>query len=176
MKTATLGSISHGTLRSEDLLETFGKELEWQIQRNGEYFSKPENFTERDRLNNLACEALDCWLDDGETLDPAKEDLIAELINETLPDALQSFCAPYCFFGAHHGDGADFGFWLSDIEDIKEQVEFSSSKEQEEPGSTYRGEWLHVNERGNCALYVRGEIADADGNCKVNDCEIWSVV
>ncbi len=167
IKYASFSSISTATLRSEDLIEAFANHLEWQIQRNGDYLSRPENFAQRDRLNNLLGEAQDVWTDDGKELDPEKEDLIAELINESLPDALNEFCAPYSYFGTHPGDGADFGFWPSDIEDIKEQVEFVSSKDQEYPDDDFQGEWLHINERGNCALYVRENGKDQ---------EIWSIV
>jgi hypothetical protein len=39
---------------------------------------------------------------------------------------------------------------------------FSSTRESEYPPDDYEGEWLHVNERGNCTLYVR----DINGNDK----------
>ena len=164
---AKLGSISHGTLRTEDLLSAFLSELEWQLRRNGEFFCLPENFPHRDRLNNLVGEAQDCFAEDGETIDPDKEEIASELVNETLPDALQAFAGPFCYFGAHDGDGSDFGYWLQDIESIKEQVEFTSSRSMEYPPEEFQGEWLHVNERGNCTLYVRENGKDR---------EIWSVV
>lgn len=168
IKPASVGSISHRTLRTEDLLEAFGDELEWQIRRNGEYFSRPENFSERDRLNAIHGEYLDCYSEDGKTIEPAKEAIADELVNETLPDALQSFCLPYFYFGAHYGDGSDFGFWPVEIDEIKEQVGYVSSREQEYPDNAFRGEWLHVNERGNCTLYVRDETGA--------DKEIWALV
>lgn len=165
---AKIGSISHGTLRPQDLLSAFINELEWQIRRNGEFFAVPENFPHRDRLNTLIGEAQDCFSDDGESIADDKEDTADELVNETLPDALQEFAPSYCYFGSHPGDGSDIGYWPSYIEDIKEQVEFSSSKSQEYPADDFRGEWLHINERGNCTLYVR----QADGS----DREVWAIV
>lgn len=173
---AKFGSISHGTLRTEDLLEAFANELEWQIRRNGEFYSRPENFTERNRLNAIAEEANECFGEDGQTITDDKLDVAGEMVNETLVNALQEFAPPYSYFGSHCGDGSDFGYWPDGIEQIKEQVEFVSAKDNEYPADDFRGEWLHINDRGNCALYVRGEIADADGNCKVNDTEIWSLV
>lgn len=162
----SFGSISHGTLRTEDLLSSFISELEWQIRRNGEHFSNPENFGERDRLNNLIGEAQDCFSEDGQTLRGSKEQDADELVNETLPDALSLFAPAYAYFGTHCGDGADFGFWPMGIEEIKSQVEFSSTKDQEYPEEDFTGEWLHVNERGNCTLYVRENGKDR---------EIWGV-
>ena len=168
LKPAPLGSISSDTLRTQDLLSAFISALEGLMLVNGEYFSRPENFAERDRLLGAIGEAQDCFTEDGDEIEPAKEEEAGELVNETLFDALQSFAPPYTYFSAHPGDGADFGFWLSDIEDIRDQVEFVSSKEQEYPPSDFRGEWLHVNDHGNCTLYVR--VADDRDN------EIWSVV
>lgn len=85
LKTATLDSISHGTLRPEDLLSAFLHQLEWQIRRNSDYYSDPANFSERDKLNNLVGEAQDCFAEDGNEIDPEKEGEAQELINETLP-------------------------------------------------------------------------------------------
>ena len=170
MKLANIGSISHATLRSIDLLNAFAHELEWQIRRNGEHFSRPENFTERDRLNAIAESAWECFDESGDNLDVAKEESgeVDEIINETLPDALQTFCLPYFYFGTNPGDGSDFGFWPIDVGHLKDLVEFCSSKDQEYPSADFRGEWLHVNERGNCTLYVReGESLDR---------EVWPLV
>lgn len=164
LKTANIGSISHGTLRTEDLLHTFASELEWQINRNGEFLSRPENFPMCDRLAKLLGESQDAWKDDGETLQD--DDIAAELVNE-LQDALNEFAPSHCSFSAHCGDGSDFGFWPMDMEEIKEQVEFASSTEQEYPDDDFSGEWLHINERGNCTLYVRSNGKDS---------EIWSIV
>ena len=165
---AKFGSVSHGTLRTEDLLEAFANELEWQIRRNGEFYSRPENCAERDRLNAIVEEANECFGDDGGTIADDKQDIADEMANETLPDALQQFAQPYSYFGSHCGDGSDFGYWPDDIEQIKEQIEFVSSTESEFPADDFRGEWLHVNERGNCTLYVRLNAGQ--------DSEIWSLV
>lgn len=161
---ARFGSISHGTLRTEDLLSAFTSELEWQVGRNGDFLSRPENFPMRDRLANLIGEAQDAWAPDGETL--ADEGTAAELVDE-LADALQEFTPTYGYFGSHPGDGSDFGFWV-DVESVKEQVGFVSSKSQEYPDAGFVGEWLHVSDHGNATLYVR----DASGK----DAEIWSIV
>ena len=143
------------------------KELESQVGRNGAFLTLPENFPMRDRLAGLLGEAQDCFSDDGQTLMGSKEECAGELVNESLPDALSEFAPSFCYFGSHPGDGADFGYWVGEVEGIKEQVEFSSGKGEEYPADNFRGEWLHINERGNCTLYVRG----GDGQ----DVEVWSV-
>jgi hypothetical protein len=167
LKTASIGSISHGTLKTNDLLSAFISEMESLMLVNGDFFSKPENFSSRDLLNNLIGEAQDCFGDDGEIKEDS-EDLAEQLVNEDFPDKFGEYFAPsFCYFGTHPGDGSDFGFWPIDIEEIKEQVEFVSSESQEWPDDDFKGEFLHINERGNCTLYVRENGKDR---------EIWSLV
>jgi hypothetical protein len=163
MKTANIGTISHGTLRTEDLLSAFLSELEWQIRRNGEYFSKPENFWRRDKLNTVVGECQDAFSDDGQSL--IDEESACELVSD-LQDALQEFAPPYFYFGAHPGDGSDFGFWV-DIDDVKEQVEFVSGKQDEYPPENFSGEWLYVSDHGNATLYCRENGKDS---------EVWAIV
>ena len=163
LRFAKFGTVSHATLRTEDLLESFASELEWQVRRNGDFLSRPENFAMRDRLNNLVGLAQDAWAEDGQTLQD--ENAAAEMING-LQDALNEFAAPYAYFGAHPGDGSDFGYW-PDIDGVRESVDFMSSQDQEYPADDFQGEWMHINERGNCTLYVRTNGKDS---------EIWSIV
>ena len=59
-------------------------------------------------------------------------------------------------------------FLMANVESAKEDCAFVSSKEQAEPDQGFRGEWLEINDHGNCTLYVRGP--------KAVDTEIWSVV
>lgn len=183
MKTSTLsikpaqcGTVSHGTLRTEDLLNAFANELEWQIRRNGEYFSQPEHFAFRDKLNKLVGDAFDMFDESGETLTTeADENGWADEMVNNLADCLSNNFAPmYGSFGSHPGDGSDFGYWL-DVDHAKESVDFVSSRGQEFPADDFRGEWLHINDHGNCTLYVRQDSgAGSDDNHQ--DEEIWSVV
>lgn len=166
IKPAKFGSVSSATVRTADLLNAFHSALEGLALTNAEFLSMPENVKMRDGIAMILGMAQDCFGDSGEIL-PEKEDEACELIHE-LSEWLEQFTPPYAYFGAHEGDGADFGFWPIEIESIKEQVEFSSSQEQEYPADDFRGEWLHVNERGNCTLYVR-----EDGG---KDRELWSLV
>lgn len=148
LKTASIGSISHGTLRTEDLLSAFLSELEWNIRRNGNFFCLPGNFGERDRLNNLVGEAQDCFAEDGDGIDPDKEAEADELVNEALPDALQEFAPPYCDFGSHPGDGSDFGYWPS-TEAIDELPTVEDSDAAKELGEDCKS----VNDHGNVTVY-----------------------
>lgn len=160
MKYATPGSVSHGTLRPEDLLQTFAEEIKHQLNRNADL---PLSF--RQRLCDLADTALDCWLGDGETLDPEKAELIDDLLNASLPDALQEFAPPHFYFGAHPGDGADFGFWLNEC--ALQDFDGLKVNDTSEVPNDYVGEVLHVNDHGNMTLY-----ASEIGKLR----EIWAVV
>ncbi len=148
LKTASLGSISHGTLKTEDLLSAFISELEWQIGSNGEYFANPENFGERDKLAKLLGEAQDCFGDEDE-IDESKQETADELVNE-LQDALGTFAGPYCHFGTHEGDGSDFGFWPSMVE-IEDLPYYEGTDEASEAGET--GDYRVVNDHGNVTVY-----------------------
>lgn len=83
------GTISHGTLRAEDLIPRFLAALsEVDPERAAEINAdKPSDDDE---------EWMEFW------------------INNTLWDALNDCCPGGYYFGAHPGDGADFGVWPID--------------------------------------------------------------
>jgi len=147
IKPARVGSVSTGTLRTEDLLSEFMSTLESMILINGDYFSIPENRDERDKLNNLVGEAQDCWNEDGEGIDPDKEDDAEELV-ESITSALESFAPPYCYFGSHPGDGADFGFWPS-----WEQIEDLPCLPWGEEHGPQEDDYREVTDHGNVTVF-----------------------
>ena len=187
-KYARIGSISSGTLRTADLLSAYISTLEGLTLANGSWLSLPENHQTRDRYADLIGEAQDCFAENGEDIDPEKEDAASELVNEVFPEAFGDFCPSYVTFGAHPGDGADFGFW-ADVYAAREECEFVSWRSLEEarragvetdpenadyPPADFRGEWLHVNDHGNCTLYVREDSDKTPSG--YTDRELWSVV
>jgi hypothetical protein len=76
-------SISHATLRTEDLIEAFESWIE---------SVDPKGYTE------LMEEKDDDYADD-------------EWLNEVLFDAMNDYAPEGYYFGATEGDGSDFGFW-----------------------------------------------------------------
>ena len=92
-----IGSLSTGTLRTEDLLPAFANALA-DLEGN------------RNRPLIVAA--------DGE-IDYESER--ASFLLGDMQDALEVSCPPFVFFGAHPGDGADFGFW-PDMERIQETL------------------------------------------------------
>ena len=87
-----LGSISTGTLRTEDLLVAFHS----TIAASG----TPPALAE------------DGYIDGGEPYSAG------ELL-EVYTEQLESLCPPFVYFGTLEGDGADFGFW-ADFDAIDE--------------------------------------------------------
>lgn len=147
MKNARLGSISTGTLRPEGLLSAYARELESLILINGEYFANPDYFDASDQFTNLHGEALDCFAEDGEAIEEGKEDAALSII-ESLENALQYFAPLYCYFGAHPGDAADFGFW-PDHDAIDELPRVESLDEAKELGE----DCAFVNDHGNVTVF-----------------------
>lgn len=150
-KTLPIGSISSGTMRPQDLIPAFLRAL---------HSVDPDTATKI--WNNPDYAAVFDWIEDDETEMP--ED--ADFLLDALFDNLNLYCPAYCTFGAHEGDGADYGVWPC-IETARDSVEFVSSKDQDYPDDDFQGEWLHVSDHGNCTLYVRENGKDT---------EIWSVV
>lgn len=134
---ADIGSISEGTLRTEDLLEACARELQ-ALDKDGEF-----------EVVVLAAELVDPDSDD------------AHEILEELYDALQEFAPPYVAFGAHEGDGASIGFWPQ-FDRIQEDIRFGdlpSVNDPSELGMVGEGHdfAVHVNDHGNMTLYERTE-------------------
>src|SRR5260221_14436836 len=103
MKTASLGSISTGTLRTEDLLETFADELEYHVQRNADEWCSDAGRHNRDLYLKLVNDAREI----GEEGHPDYESEEASEIVSELQDKLGDFAGPYCYFGTLESDGAD---------------------------------------------------------------------
>lgn len=103
-----LGTISHGTLRVQDLLRTFADECERLMP-----------FNTRDIVSEARQNAdiLDMRKPDGEDV---ATDLDHEIAGEVLNDLTEQLCmiaaTHDAYFGASEGDGSDFGFWAYDDE------------------------------------------------------------
>ena len=140
------GTISHGTLRSEDLIEAFASELACLA---------PSEFEGARQLLAEAQRYLDGC--------PVSEDEASELVND-LMDALNEFAPEGMYFGAHEGDGADFGFWHVDGEEDDREMD-ESIHQLERPGGcgAFRrtGEFEHYP---GC----RGDVANCSA-CALTD-------
>ena len=130
-------SVSWGTLVDVDLLgafydalETYAPKIAHKIRR--EYH---QVFRVRDLCACARCGAgvkgqqlrslpRSWWTPIREGYLP--EELLEDagyLINEVLFDALNEIAPKGCYFGAHPGDGSDFGFWACEDDEDGLQVE-----------------------------------------------------
>lgn len=151
MRYADIGSVSHGTMRADDLIPTFAAELDALLKRQPKRFPRKE-------YRALIREAA--RISDYDTED-------AGYVLEELFDALAAFAPPLCYFGAHDGDGAAYGFWPSD-DAISHSFDGLRVSDTSEVPRAYRGEVLHVNDHGNVTLYA------ANGRGALR--EVWSCV
>jgi hypothetical protein len=97
----SLGTVSHGSLRSEDLLDAFHSEAKNRF---------PKQQTVKDVSAVYA--ALDL-LGDNDDVNAAffDSELASELVNE-LQDLLGTYLPDFWQFGTNEGDGSDFGYWI----------------------------------------------------------------
>jgi hypothetical protein len=132
-----IGSISHGTLRTLDLLDTFVSE----IQRSR--LTKAQRKLVNDCKRVVRLEADD--EEAGHYLD--------ELFN-----VMDELALPYMYFGAHEGDGSDFGYWPS-IESIQEDMRTRELANADKVSDDFTGLAVEVNDHGNMTLfqYKRGK-------------------
>jgi hypothetical protein len=98
------GTVSHGTLREEDLVPAFLSTLK-------------ELDLERGLRIEHAYEDVIEHLMTG--LEPNPDDVQA--LMEDLFDGLDACAPPGWSFGAHEGDGSDFGFWWGEDEDAEDE-------------------------------------------------------
>jgi hypothetical protein len=153
-KNNNIGSISSGTMRAEDLIPTFLGELESQ---------KPLSPSHRELVKTIRTAMEDEeYYESGD----AEEDL------DALFDALGDYAPEYFYFGAHPGDGSDYGYWLMDEwEDrLVEDGGIKVNDLSEIPAQHY-GLVALVSDHGNVTLYTG--ILGATKNELV---ELWSIV
>ena len=149
MRYASFGSVSSGTMRTEDLLEAFASELDYQLSR------QPRRFARRAYRKLI-----------NEARARRRRSARASYVVEKLMEALEDFAPPYAYFGAHPGDGADYGYWLTD--DLEGAFDGLRVDDTSEVPRDYRGEVLHINDHGNATLAVAG----ARGKLR----EVWALV
>ena len=162
VKPANLGSISHATLRTDDLLSAFSDELEWQIQRNADYFQSSEDTRkERDGFINLIWEARE--YDEDKALASGDYETGDEIV-QSLIDALNTFAGSYQYFGSHQGDGSDFGYWIDweCIQDCAYSGDVAVFAALADIPEGFTGNAVVTNDHGNSTGYriESGEISE----------------
>ena len=150
-----LGSISHGTLRTQDLLPVF---LETFMALGGNVPADLECGSYIEYLNwpnpeTTACDEDDKFWD--------SEDAMWDM--EALMDGLNNLCPPFVYFGTLEGDGSDFGFWPN-RDAIEEIMPLDRNVGEGDDEITIDGVIIQVSDHGNVT------VMDIDRNV------IWSVV
>jgi len=155
-------------MRNEDLIPCFvdllsdlneERSLEWQKHFANELEATKE-FARLDKMLGQIEERMNSGDDRYYSADDDSDSDLSDLFDE-----LGTFALPYFHFGAHEGDGSDYGFWLSS--DSLEDFDGLRVDDLSEVPADYSGEVLHVNDHGNASLY-----ACENGECK----EIWAIV
>jgi hypothetical protein len=130
--TASIGSISHSTHLTVDLLSAFADELDR---------------LETDTVIVAEARAV-LTLNDAGWSDLVNSENASDLVI-ALQDALSEHAPLYCYFGTHEGDGSDFGFW-PDLGAIEDLPKVSDPSEVE----NHLGEaCVYVNDHGNVTVY-----------------------
>lgn len=164
----SLGTLIHGTLREEDLIAAFIEEL----QR----LNPKQAAAERAAYPNIYA-FLDGCLETEDDSSPFPGDCepgdVAECL-ESLEDELNALALPFTYFGAHPGDGADYGFW-PDIDSLEEAARFKDGVLKIEAGSA----WPSIAELEAQEIEYVCEVTD-HGNCVLfyasTRLEVWSCV
>lgn len=128
-----IGSVSHATLRLEDLIPSFL----WEAKHLR--LTKAE----RKEISRIARESEQEGYYDS-------KDAVFDL-NESLFSILDAHSLPYFRFGAHLGDGSDFGWWLS--EDFEYEFDGLRVNDLSEVPQRHTGKVAVINNHGNVTLY-----------------------
>lgn len=134
-----VGSVSHGTMRPEDLIPCFLWELEHQ---------KPLRREHRKLAREIRShmDSEDYYESEESTWDL-----------ESLFEALGEYAPKYFYFGSHPGDGSDFGYWLAEEwEDYLLEDGGIRVNDVSDIPSDHVGDVAVVNDHGNITLYRRG--------------------
>lgn len=157
---ATIGTVSSGTRRAEDLIDAFSDEL---------MCLDPDAAR---RILEDYPEYVDA-IHDQDAMDAFCDSEALSWMVDAYFDALND-CAPaYCYFGAWVWDGADYGFWptLRDLEDdARYGVDVIKVRDLGEIPNSFVGDYaMVVSDYGNVTLYERTPTQHIWS-------EVWSIV
>ncbi len=128
----SIGSVSSGTMRPEDLIPSFTWEMEHAL--------KTLRIGRKDRKRYVAL------VNEANAIEDFDESDVDGVLDD-LFDALDELAPPYCTFGANESDGACYGFWpcINDGNDELTRLVAGDEITRDHWGEDV----LIVNERGN---------------------------
>jgi hypothetical protein len=101
-------SISHNTLRTEDLVDAAMDFLSSAVEEEWAIFAGPEYLVGvREELTKIRTEKVRVFRDTHMAV--YYHELLATLLNKIAPNG--------CYFGSHPGNSSDIGFWSEEEED-----------------------------------------------------------
>ena len=113
---ASVGTVSHATLRLSDLIVAFGSCLESLRMLNCNVLDNPIWHKHNQRFEDVIWNAYELLNDDESDIIEGREEDAVWAIDE-LDNCLQIFAPDNAWFGAHEGDCSHFGFWeLDEVE------------------------------------------------------------
>ena len=141
--TTLIGSISHGTMRPEDLIPCFLETLQEldKDKQHTELIAQVETNILTWGVSVRKSNDNGYWGSDNARWDTTE-----------LFDALDEFAPPYHYFGAHPGDGSDYGFWFCE-DSFRQAVldgEIMDIESKQMPEY-----FCSTNDHGNVTLYDR---------------------
>jgi hypothetical protein len=172
-----IGTISHGTMRNEDLVPAFLETLETVDKKHARSIKRSYSKA----LRKLAGVNVRDYTDEQYSED------LSYLVNEDLFNALYEYTPAYCYFGSHMGDGSDYGVWI-DHDYIEESIhdgflfKFSDLSEIDDmiqQDGVIPKNVIIENDHGNVTLYtIHAEVEDGEETMKFvwTPHEVWSVV
>jgi hypothetical protein len=128
-----LGSVIHGTLDQEDLLDAFAAELNRLVPGHP--------------VVKAAYALMAEW---GEGT-PEEAQQLCDLVYE-LEDVLTELCPPFLYFGPHPGNSSDFGFWL-DWESLNDAMYTEGMPIAGYIHLDNYDLWVEVNDHGNVTIF-----------------------
>jgi hypothetical protein len=102
MTYGTIGTVSAGTMRSEDLIPAFTEVLD-ELRDPDNQFHAALVKESNGLIKNDLEDAEMLWNPD-----------VLDWFRAKLSDALNEYAPPYSYFGSHPDFGADYGFWVDD--------------------------------------------------------------
>lgn len=164
----TFGTVIHGTMREEDLIPAFASELRSLARKGTKHKAlalEAERYLKRFQSADVTLTKKPSSIFTDTYKNAPSEEELNELVTE-LMDALNEYAPAYGYFGAHPGDGSDYGFWLS--ESFEEDFDGLKVSDTSEVPRGYKGELAQVSDHGNVTLLV------ANGRGKFR--EVWGLV
>jgi len=150
---AKIGSVISGTMRPQDVIPALLQALlPLDILAYNEFVELAGGSIIRSRKIKPLQLFYDITWEEDDAIFWMVDD-VPDLLSELL-DMLNDKAPPFCYFGAHEGNGSDFGFWVN-IEAVEQAVTDGEllSFSDDLPDEIPENDFIVVNDHGNVSLY-----------------------